>query len=258
MDRESGADVDTDTDADVAEGPVGLAPLEAPEAVAEPVARAARGGRAAGSGVAFLLAAAAILAALITARASLLGGQATGLWQQSVREEERRGALLIQGVRFTYGDEGDIAFLIATSQTRADALEEAAASAAPDIAERLRAEAQVHAQVAEAMRTSVVIGNDPQFVLPSGGYDLAASLARDRAEEGDDLLADDPVATVKAGDEASRHAIAILTITIVAGFAFLAGALAQALPSRRRLLLVAGWVVLGVAALLALTVELTA
>ena len=115
--------------------------------------------------------------------------------------------MLIQGVRFTYGDEGDIAFLIATSQTRADALEEAAASAAPDIAERLRAEAQVHAQVAEAMRTSVVIGNDPRFVLPSGGYDLEASLANDRAEEGADLLADDPLATVKAGDEASRHAI---------------------------------------------------
>jgi hypothetical protein len=256
MDPESGTD-------ERAAEPIDPAAAEALEVAAGPSADPdpspdAQGGRAAGTGVAFLLAAAAILAALITARASVLGGQATDLWQQSVREEERRGALLIQGVRFTYGDEGDIAFLIATSQTRADTLEEAAASAAPDIAERLRAEAQVHAQVAEAMRTSVVIGNDPRFVLPSGGYDLAASLASDRAEDGDDLLADDPVATVKAGDEASQHAIAILTITIVAGFAFLAGALAQALPSRRRLLLVAGWVTLGMAALLAIVVELTA
>jgi hypothetical protein len=213
--------------------------------------------RSSGFGVALLLAAAAVVAAIVTARASFLGSEATDHWQRSVREEERRGALLIQGVRFTYGEEGDVSFMIATSEARAAALEEAAASAPPDVAERLTAEAQVHSQVADAMRESVVFGTDPRFTLPSGGYGLAASLASDRAEEGADVMAD-PLATVRAGDEASRHAIRILAVAIVVGLAFMAGSLAQALPSRRRLLLIAGWVVLGVASALALAVELTA
>ena len=195
--------------------------------------------------------------AIITARASIGGGTATDLWQQSVREEEKRGALLIQGTRFTYGEEGDVAFMIATSEAQATALEEAAASAAPEIAERLNAEAQVHSQVAEAMRASIMFANDPRFMLPSGGYDLAASLANDRVEDGAVVLAD-PLVTIRAGDEASRHAIRILSIAIVVGLAFLAGSLAQALPSRRRLLLIAGWVALGAAAALAVAIELTA
>lgn len=213
--------------------------------------------RSTGYGVALLLAAAAVVAAIVTARASVLGDEATDHWQRSVREEERRGALLIQGVRFTYGEEGDVAFMIATSEARAAALEEAAATAAPDVAARLTAEVQVHSQVADAMRASIVFGNDPRFLLASGGYDLAASLASDRVEEGADVMAD-PLASVRAGDEASRHGIRTLAVATVVGLAFMAGSLAQALPSRRRMLLIAGWVALGVASVLAVAVELTA
>jgi hypothetical protein len=220
------------------------------------VAGAAERQRPKGIGVALLLAAAAIVAAVITARASVVGGQATDLWQQSVREEERRGAILIQGVRFTYGEEGDVAFMIAMSEARAAALEEASASAAPDIAERLAAEAQVHAQVAQVMRDSVSLASDPRFQLPSGGYDLEAALAAARSEVGDDQLPD-PLATVRMADEASRHAIRILAVTVVVGLAFLAGSLAQVLHSRRRVLLVAGWVTLLAAVGLAVVVEVS-
>jgi hypothetical protein len=187
----------------------------------------------------------------------MLGGQATDLWQRSVREEERRGALLQLGARYTYGEEGDIAFMVATSQARADALEEAAASAPPELAERLAAEARLHTQVADAIMTSTQIANDPRFMLPSGGYDLQASLADDRAESGDDDAAD-PLASVAAADQASAQAIRTLSVAVVVGVVFLLASLAQALAARRRVLLVIGWTTLGVAVGLAVVLEVSA
>ena len=119
-----------------------------------------------GRGVAVLLAAAAILAAIIAARASLLGSQATDLWQRSVGEEQKRGAFLMEGVRFTYGDEGDVAFMLASEQVRAEELRTASDAASPDVARSLEAEARVHEQVVSAMRTSSLMGTDPRYLLP--------------------------------------------------------------------------------------------
>ena len=242
----------------------GGAELEAGDGAVDPsslepahAAAARPDGRSTGFGVALLLGAAAVVAALITARASVLGSEATDLWQKAVREEARRGAILIQGVRYTYGDEADTAFMIATSEARAAALEEASAVASPDVASRLAAEARVHAQVADAMRGSVNLADDPAFMLPNGGYDLQASLATARREAGDDRLTD-PTATVAAGDAASQQAIRLLAVTIVAGLAFLAGSLAQVVASRRRLLLIIGWGTLTAAGLLAIAIEVTA
>jgi hypothetical protein len=232
-------------------------PEPEPEPAAAPPAEGDSRERSSGFGVALLLGAAAMVAAIITARASVIGGQATDLWQRSVREEERRGALLTLGVRYAYGEEGDVAFMIATSQTRASALEEAAASAPPDVAAPLAAEARVHAQVADAMRTSTAIANDPRFMRPSGAYDLQASLADERAESGDDQ-ADDPLVSIAAADAASAQTIRILAVAIIVGIVFLLGSLAQAVASRRRALLVAGWVTLGTATVLALVFEVTA
>ena len=225
---------------------------------AAPTAPTAARGRSTGFGVAFLLAAAAIVAAIITARASVLGGQATDLWQQSVREEERRGALLSLGVRYAYGEEGDVAFMIATSQTRADALEDAAASAPPDIAERLTAESQVHAQVAESMRTSVQIAERPAVHARRRAATTCRRASRTTGPRAVTTRSADPVVTIALADETSAHAVRILAVAIVVGVVFLLGSLAQALRSRRRALLIAGWTTLGAAVVIAIAVEVTA
>ena len=119
------------------------------------------------------------------------------------------------------------------------------------------AEAQVHTQAADAMQASMTMGNDPRFVLPSGAYDLQASLANDRREGGEDDP-DDPLASVAAADQASAKTIRILAVSIVVGVVFLLGSLAQAVRSRRRALLIAGWVTLGISVALAIALELGA
>jgi hypothetical protein len=92
---------------------------------------------------------------------------------------------------------------------------------------------------------------------PSGAYDLQASLADERAESGDDRSAD-PLVSIAAADEASARTIRILAVAIVVGVVFLLGALAQAVASRRRALLVAGWLTLGTAGALVLALEVIA
>ena len=207
--------------------------------------------------VAILLAAAAIVAAIITARATIKGSEATGLWQQSVGEEQKRGAFLLEGARYAYGDVGDMAFFIATEQVRADELQAASATAPADIAPHLLMEAQVHAQVAEAIRTSSVIGTEEQYQLPSGGYDLQRFLADERLELGDDLRID-PLATVEEGDRASEHGRRLIGTMALVGLSFLLGSLAQSMTTRRRLLLLLGWAALAVAVLMAVAVETAA
>ena len=69
------------------------------------------------------------MAAIVTARASLVASDATSDWNKSVAREQKRGALLLEGIRYTYGTEGDQAFMLATATLKAQALREAAAGA---------------------------------------------------------------------------------------------------------------------------------
>ena len=157
-----------------------------------------------GHGVVVLLALAAIVAAIIGARASLLGIDASDGWQQSVEDEQRRGSILMWDVRSVYGDKGELAFAIAIEEIRAAGLLAASDAAAPDIAARLLAEAQIREGVAEAMRQSSTIASDPRFLLPSGGYDLQLSLADTRAGLGDELDID-PMASVSGSSAVSAR-----------------------------------------------------
>jgi hypothetical protein len=197
---------------------------------------------------------AAIVAASIGARASLLGIDASDLWQQSVEDEQRRGSILMWDVRSVYGDEGELAFAIAIEEVRAAGLLTASETAAPDIAARLLAQAQIREGVAETMRQSSPISSDPRYLLPSGGYDLQLSLADTRAGLGDDLDID-PMVSVSAGDRASQHGLALFASTIVVSLAFLSGALAEIAIARRRTLLWLGWAAVLGGALLALAIE---
>jgi hypothetical protein len=205
--------------------------------------------------VALLLAVAAIVAATITARASLVGSEATSAWQTAVGDEQRRGALLLEQVRYAYGSEGDLAFMIVAAQEQADAMREAIPGASPAVAAALETEAGVQEQVAELVKPASEIASDPRYELASGGYDLQLRLADERRSNPDDL-ANDPLAQVAAGDAAADHAVRLMLTTIAVGVAFLFGALAQAAHRRRRVLLVLGWIALGVASVAAVAVEL--
>lgn len=211
--------------------------------------------------VAILLAVAAIVAAIITARAALVASDATSAWTASVGVEQRRGALFLEQFRYTYGIEGDQAFMLAIAEEKAAALRAAAAdpSLEPEVAAALAAEAQVQQQLRDLVGPSSEIVSDARYVLPDGGYDLQRRLADSRAENPDDIAAD-PLIEMASGDAAADEANRLMLATLGVAMAFLCGALAQAFGSRRRLLLSIGWIALGigVAAAIAITLDVPA
>ena len=207
--------------------------------------------------VALLLAIAAIVGAIVTAQASLVGSDATSAWQQSVANEQRRGALLLEGVRYTYGAEGDMALMVATAVVRAQELRALAEGQPPEIAAELIAEAQVHEQVVEMITPASGIASDPRYALPSGGYDIQLRLADSRNETPADV-AIDPIADVVVGDADADKANRLIATTLGIGVAFLFGALAQAFAQQRRLLLLIGWGFLAASGVAAFVVQVTA
>jgi hypothetical protein len=214
-------------------------------------ARGEKGSR----GVALLLAIAAVIAAIITARASLVSNDASDAWGTAVGDEQRRGALLLEQVRYTYGSEGDLAFMIASAETQADALHRAGPAQSPDVAAQVEAEAQVQDQVVDLVLPASEVASDPRYALPSGGYDLELRLADERLSNPDDV-ATDPPARMAEGDAAASLAERLMQTTIAVGVAFLFGALAQTTRRRRRPLLLLGWVSVAVAVVAAIVVEL--
>lgn len=228
-------------------------PRKAPPVPADHPHHEEKGSRA----VALLLAIAAVVAAIITARASLIASDAGDAWQASVSEEQRRGAMLLENVRYTFGTEGEVALMIASADVRAQEFRAEAARRSPEIAMALLAEADVQQQVLDSTRSASEVASDPRYALPSGGYDLELRLADSRQELGDDLSID-PATSIAAGDAASDRAIRLTAATLGVGLAFLLGALAQALRRPRRLLLLAGWLAVLVTVAVAIALETSA
>jgi hypothetical protein len=202
-----------------------------------------------------LLACAAVVAAVITARAAFVASEATGAWQSAVRDEIRRSTLAVLSIDYVYGAEGRIAFHIASEQARAEAARTGASGQPAEIAAELEAEAQVHDGVVDALLPSSELASDPRYALEGGGFDLLARLADERSKDPADL-AIDPNATIADGDAAAEHAVRLTAITIVVAFAFLFGALAQAIKRRRTLFLALGWASLVASVALFLVAEL--
>ncbi|MFN8622990.1 MAG: hypothetical protein U0869_19805 [Chloroflexota bacterium] len=200
--------------------------------------------------VALLLAIAAVLAAIVTARASLIASDAADQWQSAVAAEQRRGAILLEGVRYTYGVEGQLGLRVATDQAIAEALRAIGPAQSPDVAARVEREAQVHDQMVQLTGPSEDLISDPAYRLPGGGYDLQKRLADERRASPDDGA--DPADRIAAGDAAAERADRLMVVTVIIGGAFLLGALAQPLRRRRRLLLTLGWACLGASVVAAL------
>jgi FlaG/FlaF family flagellin (archaellin) len=210
-----------------------------------------------GSGVAILLAAAAVLAAALVGRASLLASSSSGLWQQAVRIEVKRAAAVVEDIRFVYASEAPVAFSIVAANVRAEEYRTMAEGLPPGESSVLRRHATGQETVAEALTESSDIAKENRYATDEGGFDLALRLI-DVRNQNLDLVALDPDAVQEDGDRTSRHARLTMATTIPVAVAFLSGALAQAFARRRRLFIALGILFLGAGLALAVAVEVIA
>lgn len=210
-----------------------------------------------GRGLAVLLAVAAIAAAAIGARASLLSGGASGDWQQAVRQEVKAAAAAVEDIRFVYGDEAPQAYRVVEATVRAEEYRAAAQEGTGLARSVLLAEAATQDQLRQVLASAAAITQDQRYAREDGGYDLGLRLA-DQRNRSPDLVAirpDDPQA---AGDRLARHATLATAATIPIALTFLFGSLAQAFGRRRRVFLALGSATLVAGLIAAVAIELTA
>lgn len=168
---------------------------------------------------------AVIVGAVLTGVVAYLYSDASGTWQQSVRDETERTAARQEQVRKIYGDEARVAFRAAVADIRARALRPIR-----DTSRLAASEYAVAAQAAfQLRRTSPpdsLVG-DPRYALPNGGFDVPhrlTVLTRTEAEP------TDAARTRAEGDTQAVRAGAVAVITVI--FTGVA-TVAAAMPRRR-------------------------
>jgi hypothetical protein len=196
--------------------------------------------------VAWLLAVAAIVAALIGTWAAILAAEASVSWQDAAVQEVHAGSLRIVFGTAAYNAG---AAALDAQRTEAEASNLAAAGRAYDIP-AARAEGA-------ALRKSVLV--DPGLTMMSAAsgqspdsYDpkvAVASLEKQLA-----AAKNQPEALQREGDRASRRAVRMSAAAVLGAIAFLLAALARAETRRRPLLLGASLGVLALAVVGALAI----
>ena len=215
-----------------------------------PNGRAARGDTI----VAILLAVAAVITAAIGARSALLSDQGSDTWHKAVRDDVKRGAGLVEDVRFVYAEEVIVALQVIEAQIRERELRAAAARSDGDVAGLLRAEAGAQKTLRETFQKPSEFAR-PRYALEGGGYDVFRRLA-DRRARNPALARIDPDATEQQGSDRRREGSLLLACALPAALAFLLGALAEGFGRRRRWLVRAGFACVAVALVAALIVEI--
>jgi hypothetical protein len=186
------------------------------------------------AGIALVLAAAAVLAASLGARAALLFGYADDGLEHAARTEVKRAAALVEDIRFVYADEAPQIFRYLKAKVSGAELKKAAPSLPGIARDETLVDAETQLQLAHAFRGAV--GSNPRYLMPGGGFDLGKRLADVRAQA-PDLVALDPERLQRDAERISWHASLDATTTLAAGVAFLLGALSQAFGALRRPLL---------------------
>lgn len=210
------------------------------------------------TGVAVLLAVAAIAAALIGGRAAILGDSGSDAWQEAVREDVRVGARIAGDVRRLYEEDVPVAHRVAEAQLLGVALMRAAAAERGTVAGILSAEGGANERVADSLsRGSAIAGGDPSQALELDGALVLERLAELRAERSPELAALDPDATEKRGSDRSRESSLLVATTIPVGLAFMLGALAAAFSKTRRRLVIAGYSAIALGVIAAIVVEVS-
>jgi hypothetical protein len=206
--------------------------------------------------VAILLAVAAVIAALIGARAAIVGDEGSDTWHTSVRQDVKRGAGINEDAAYLYSAQASQAFEIADAAIRAEENARAVRSARPSARPLLAAEAAAQGEVARNLLSGSDLADTPGEATTLDGSDLAAALARQRARF-PDLRDLDPDETEERGSDLNRQSALLVATTIPVAFAFLLGALGEGFPRRRRVFVPAGFAFAALGLLLAVIVEVT-
>lgn len=204
--------------------------------------------------VAVLLACAAVVVAIIGARAAMVGDDGSDTWHSAIREDVKRGAGLVEDVRFVYSEETPLAFQVSEGEIRAQEAHREAAGTSGLMREMLESHAGAFEGVVRTIKPSSKLAKDPDYRLDNGGYNVLQRLVDVRAEN-PDLVALDPDATEAEGDDLTYESALLVASTIPAGLAFLCGALAHGFPGRRRWLVPLGFALTGTSLVLAIVVE---
>jgi hypothetical protein len=240
------------------EGSPGDGPPEEPEQESEPPGQPEHAPTEAeedtDTALAVLLALAAVLAALIGARAAYLGDVGSDTWHEALREDIKHGAGLVEDVRFLYQEEAPLALQVAEARIRArEAALEAARAPASAVRDALLTEAGAQHRVANALGASSKLASNPRY-REGDGFDLARRLADVRAEN-PDLVALDPDQTQEEGNDLAQESSLLVAAAIPVGLAFLCGALSKGFPLWRRWLIPVGYGLAAAGLIAAILVE---
>jgi hypothetical protein len=207
--------------------------------------------------VAILLAVAAVVAAIIGARASLMSSDANDSWQSALRTEVKRSAGAMDDAQLLYQSDLPTAVRVLQAQILAKRLQAAEPGQSPAVQHALEVEAGVQSQLAEALAPSSDLASGSTYSLPSGGYDLGKRLADIRSKS-PDLVALDPDALEWTGDGLAQKALLLTFALVPTSLCALLAVLAQPLRRYRRVLLGSGVVALAAGVAIAAGVEVFA
>ena len=230
------------------------ATTETPEVAVSEMAVASRD--RGNGGVAILLAIAAVVAALIGARASMVSSDANDAWQSALRTEVKRSAAAMDDVQSLYQQDLPKAIEILRAQILTERLQAAQAGQTPAVAHALEVEAGVQTLLVQTLLSDSRL-SDSKYALPSGGFDLGKRLADIRAAS-PNLVALDPDALQARGDALAQKALLLTLALLPTSLCALFGVLAQPLRRYRRALLGSGSVALAIGVVMALGVEVLA
>jgi hypothetical protein len=224
-------------------------PSNGPVPLGEPAQKPERKGSL---GVALLLAAAAVAAAIVGVRVSSVSGEASGHWQSAVRLEVKRSTSAQETVRYLYNTEVPLAITIIRARLVLQVLDQIPATMGPEYT-AVAIEKSVQTEILKALEPSSDL-TKPAYALADGGVDLGKRLTDLRAGTPDDLKID-PDATQVPGDALSGKVVRMSLVLVLFGVCGLLGALAQTFAPLRRRLLQAGTSVLAAGVFLAAVVE---
>lgn len=205
--------------------------------------------------VTLLLVGAAVFGAIIGIRAALVDNNGGDALDRSVREDVKRGAAVVESIRFVYSEEAPAAVQVAEARIRARDLRAAAKGKQGPVADYLRSEAAAQDQLVKTLEPTHPITSNPKYRKPDSSYDVPLRLADERGER-PDLVRVDPDATEQQGLDNAQTATLLRATTIPLAVAFMFGALTEGFPSRRRPFLIVGYAFLVLGVLLAIVVEL--
>src|ERR687894_2023674 len=119
--------------------------------------------------VAVLLACAAVVAAIIGARAALVGDDGSDTWHSAVREDVKAGAALVEDVRFVYTEDAPLAFQVSEGNIRAEEAHREARGTSGLTREILVAHAGAFEGVVRTIEQASKLAKDPDYELKNGG-----------------------------------------------------------------------------------------